>query len=104
MTRRFLMVAAAAMTVVAAEAGAQDAAAGEDLYRDSCRQCHGPTGRGMASYPRLNDKEAEYLVDRLQRYRAGERFGPNSALMIPAASDLSDEDIANLAAFLSVKE
>jgi cytochrome c553 len=101
MTRRLLMAATAAMTMVAAEARAQDAAAGEALYKKDCRQCHGPTARGMSAYPRLSDKEADYIVERLGRYRAGEKIGPNSPLMIPAAADLSDTDIANLAAFIS---
>ena len=101
MTRRLLMAATAAMTMVAAEAPAQDAAAGEDLYKDACRQCHGPTARGMASFPRLNDKEADYLVARLQTYRAGEKVGANSALMLPVAEKLSDADIANVAAFIA---
>ena len=100
MTLRNLLAAAAATTISAAGAQAQDLAAGEDLYKSACRQCHGPTARGMASFPRLNDKEADYLAMRLEQYRAGEKVGANSALMMPVAEKLSDEDIANLAAFI----
>lgn len=100
--RRAIYATAAAVTISGAvQVSAQDIEAGEDLYRDGCRQCHGPTARGMASFPRLTGQTAEYLVLRLEQYRAGEKVGPNSALMTPVASDLSDGDIANIAAFIA---
>lgn len=77
-----------------------DAAAGETLYRKECRACHGPTAKGVSSYPRLVDQPFDYLVDRLERYRAGETFGPNTMLMAPRAKKLSDEDIGNVAKFI----
>jgi cytochrome c553 len=101
MTRILLMAATVAMTLAAAQAAAQDTDAGQDLYRDSCRQCHGPTAKGMASFPRLSDKDAEYLASRLQQYRAGEKVGANSSLMMPVAAKLSDDDIANVSAFIA---
>lgn len=95
-------MAAAAVTLFAApQAGAQDIDAGQGLYREACRQCHGPTAKGMGSFPRLTGKPVELLVERLETYRAGERVGPNSALMMPVAKELSDADIANLAAFIA---
>lgn len=83
-------------------AGAQDVDAGKDLYKKNCRQCHGPTAKGLASYPKLVGQTAEYLTDRLERYRAGERFGPNTPLMAPRAKSLSDEDITNIVTFIVV--
>jgi cytochrome c553 len=50
--------------------------------------------------PKLAGAEEDYLVDRLETYRAGEKVGPNSALMIPHAAELSDEDIANIAGYI----
>ena len=76
-------------------------AAGERLFRGACAQCHGRTGRGQGSFPTVAGLEEEHIATRLTQYRAGERIGPNSGLMIPVASRLSDEDIANLAAFIS---
>lgn len=81
------------------EAG--DISAAEAMYADACAQCHGQAARGMASFPSLAGKNAEYISTRLMQYRAGETVGPNSALMKPVAADLSDDDIANLAAFIS---
>jgi len=78
-----------------------DLASGEAMYADGCAQCHGRTGRGMASFPSLSGRTAEYISDLLLTYRAGERVGSNSALMFPVAADLSDADIADLAAFIS---
>ncbi|MEO0912015.1 MAG: c-type cytochrome [Pseudomonadota bacterium] len=83
-----------------AETALGDAEMGEDIYKKSCRGCHGPTAKGLASYPTLRDQTFDYLVDRLERYRAGERFGPNTPLMAPRAKKLSDEDIANISTFI----
>ncbi|WP_238381109.1 c-type cytochrome [Alkalilacustris brevis] len=85
----------------AASIEAGDIATGESMFADSCAQCHGRAGRGMASFPSIAGKNAEYISGKLVRYRAGETIGPNSALMRPVAAELSDEDIANLAAFIS---
>lgn len=78
-----------------------DVSAGERMYARACAHCHGRTGRGMASFPSLTGKDADYIASRLMQYRAGETIGPNTALMRPVAARLSDEDIANLAAFVS---
>lgn len=58
-------------------------------------------GRGVSTYPSLSGQTEDYLSDRLMTYRAGERIGPNSMLMIPMAADLTDADIAGLATFIS---
>lgn len=92
---------AAIMISGPSSAFAQDVAAGEKLYQRSCRACHGPSAQGMASFPRLADKTEEILVERLQTYREGEKVGPNSALMIPHARKLTDEDIENIAAYIT---
>lgn len=77
-----------------------DAEAGGPLYKKNCRQCHGPTAKGLASYPKLRGQTREYLVDKLERYRKGERFGPNTPLMAPRARKLSDEDILDISTFI----
>ncbi|QNI02510.1 c-type cytochrome [Halomonas sp. SH5A2] len=94
-------VIAAALTMGSAAAQAADKSAGETLYADSCAQCHGPSGKGMASFPSLTGRDVDYITSRLETYRAGEKVGSNSSLMIPNATDLSDDDIANLAAYIA---
>ncbi|MEM9762020.1 MAG: cytochrome c [Pseudomonadota bacterium] len=83
-----------------AHAEAPDLEAGGQLYKNECRACHGPTAKGLASYPKLTGQSQEYLVDRLQQYRAGKRLGPNTALMAPRAKNLSDDDIVNITSFI----
>ncbi len=99
-TRLMFAVAVSGMLGCGA-ASAQDAPAGEALYQDVCRNCHGPAGKGMASFPTLVGHDSEYLVSSLELYRAGETVGPNSPLMWPVAADLSDEDIAALATYIT---
>lgn len=80
-----------------------DLMAGKSLYRKSCKNCHGPTAKGMASFPKLAGNSAEYLIDRLTVYRSGEKVGPNTALMSPQAMNLSDADIANVAHYIATE-
>ena len=80
-----------------------DIKAGEARYAQNCGNCHGPGGMGLASYPKIAGKEIAYLKDRLNTYRAGTKIGPNSSLMIMMAMPLSDDEIANLAAYLNAQ-
>jgi cytochrome c553 len=98
---KITLILAVSLTIGLAHAQPGDVSAGKILYVNACAQCHGPKAKGMASFPSLTGKDAEYLVSRLETYRAGERVGPNSGLMIPNAKSLSDADIANLAAYIS---
>jgi len=79
---------------------AGDAKLGEAKFKMNCKQCHGPAGMGMASYPKVSGNTIDYTRNRLQTYRAGAEVGPNSALMIMMAKPLTDEDIENLSAYL----
>ena len=81
-----------------------DAAAGKKLYSRNCRGCHGATAMGASSYPRLVGLPQEYMIDKLERYRAGEVFGPNTPLMAQRVNDLSDQDFTNVAAFIASLE
>ena len=79
---------------------AGDAVLGEAKFMQNCKQCHGPAGMGMASYPKVSGNNIDYTIDRLKTYRDGIEIGPNSSLMIMMARPLSDIDIENLAAYL----
>ncbi len=87
--------------LTAAQVAAQDISAGEAIYQKDCRTCHGPTAKGMAVFPKLTGTSADFIMNRLKQYRAGETIGPNSALMAPLAKDLTDEDIVNVAAYIT---
>lgn len=77
-----------------------DKEAGEARYKKSCINCHGPAGKGAASYPKISGKEVSYTKSKLETYRDGIEIGPNSALMIMMAKPLTDEEITNLAVYL----
>ena len=63
----------------------------------TCHACHGADGLGIApNYPKLAGQHEAYLVYALRQYRSGER---KNAIMAGFATGLSDEDIADLAAF-----
>ncbi|WP_089719754.1 c-type cytochrome [Candidatus Entotheonella palauensis] len=96
-----LFVIVTALTLDLAQAQDTDTGTAEKIYSSVCRNCHGPTGLGMASFPSLSGKDADYIASRLKQYRAGEKIGPNSPLMIPHATKLSDDEIANLASYIS---
>jgi cytochrome c553 len=97
------LIFAISLNVTLAHAQSGDASAGETLYMDACAQCHGSTGRGNMGLPSLAGNDADYIASRLKQYRAGVKAGGSSSMMISNAADLSDADIANLAAFISTR-
>lgn len=65
----------------------------------TCVACHGPEGISIApNYPNLACQKEQYLVDSIKAYQSGDR---NNPIMKPMVAALSEEDIANLAAFYS---
>ena len=64
----------------------EDKVAGEARYNKTCRNCHGPAGKGAASYPKISGREISYVKSRLETYRDGIKIGPNSSLMIMMAN------------------
>ncbi|WP_420550382.1 c-type cytochrome [Litorivicinus lipolyticus] len=89
-----------AILATSAQSRAGDAGAGETRYYQSCHACHGPAGKGVASYPKISGNSIEYTREKLNAYRAGEKVGPNSALMIMMAKPLTDDEIDNLSTYL----
>ena len=87
-------------TSTTADAITGDIQAGEERYKKSCINCHGAAGKGVASYPKVSGKDISYTVSKLETYRDGIKIGPNSSLMIMMAKPLTDEEIADLAAYL----
>lgn len=73
-----------------------DAAAGE-AKAAVCAACHGADGKAIQpSYPNLAGQHPEYLAKQLKDYRDGNRV---NALMSGQATNLTDEDIQDLAAY-----
>ncbi|MGC9492019.1 c-type cytochrome [Vibrio genomosp. F10] len=67
-----------------------------------CAACHGADGMAMIpGYPHLKGQNEQYLVSSMKAYKDKQRNGGLAAVMQAQASLLSDEDIANLAAYYS---
>ncbi len=68
----------------------------------TCQGCHGITGYKNAypnyHVPRIGGQSAEYLVNALTEYKKGARKHPT---MQAQSESFSDQDIADIAAFLS---
>lgn len=80
---------------------AGDAAAGADKIM-LCVACHGTDGKATADiYPNLAGQSASYLETSLKSYREGLRGGGMSMVMTPQTLNLSDQDIADIAAYYS---
>jgi len=77
-----------------------DKEAGETRYKETCVNCHGQAGKGAGSFPKISGKETSYTIEKLEAYRDNIKQGSNSFLMFPMAEPLTDEEIANLAAYL----
>ena len=100
------VVAEAAGPASAAPAGAEavqvalaPADKGKRLY-PVCAACHGGKGEGGIG-PALAGQTSDAIASKLAAYKAGETIGAQSALMWGQAAGLSEEDIANLAAYIS---
>lgn len=68
-----------------------------------CQSCHGRNGDEslQPSYPILAGQHRDYLVHALKSYRNGDR---QNAIMAGFATNLSDQDIEDLAAWYSSRE
>ncbi len=78
---------------------AGDAAAGQ-AKAATCAACHGANGiAAVPAYPSLAGQNEAYLVSSMQAYKDNQRTGGMAAVMTGQAKNLSEQDIADLAAF-----
>jgi len=96
----------AALVLAALSASPLASAAGDvekgRLHAQTCMGCHGAPGMRNAypgyRVPKLGGQHVQYLQDALKAYRAGTRSHPT---MRAQAADLSDDEIANIAAYFN---
>jgi cytochrome c553 len=100
--KRLLLAALAILPWVAsAQAEAGDIAAGRRKAL-ACQTCHGLDGLSkLPDAPHLAGQPEPYLVKSLDDYRKGTR---SNELMTLVVKNLSDQDIADLAAYYSAIE
>ncbi len=97
MTTQTLLLIAALASPLAAQAG--DAAKAISLAGNLCAACHGEDGNSaIPNFPKLAGQQAVYLLRELKDYKSGRR---QNEVMGPLVAGLTDEDLANLAAFFA---
>jgi cytochrome c553 len=74
---------------------AGDVAAGK-AKAASCAACHGANGQGVPPNPPLTGKSEAQLLQDMQDYKSGKR---NNAVMKALMGPVTDQDMANLAAY-----
>ena len=93
-----LMNVAQASDVAAAHVAGGDAEAGKAKSM-VCAACHGADGNSaVAIWPKLAGQSENYLRNQIIAFRDGDRVDPS---MQPMVANLSDQDVADLAAYFS---
>jgi cytochrome c553 len=96
-----LLLTLTLLPLVGAPADAGDVAAGRRKALQ-CQACHGLDGLSkLPDAPHLAGQPAPYLIKSLDEYRTGAR---KHEMMILAVKNLSDQDIADLAAYYAAIE
>ena len=96
--KSFFFVLLISLLFVSSSAMAGDAAAGKALS-SRCSMCHGATGTSLSPlWPNLKGQKDQYLVKQIKAFRDGTRKDPS---MSPMVAGLTDDDVANLAAYFS---
>jgi cytochrome c553 len=86
-----------------ADAGQKVATTKNAQTGQACVDCHGPAGNAPIdpTYPKLGGQYHDYIAHSLQLYRAGDR---QNALMGAQAKSLTDQQIADVAAYFGSQE
>jgi cytochrome c553 len=100
MTKLSLLTGVVLLAAVSAAHASGDPTAGAAKVFQ-CQGCHGIPGTRTAfpdlySVPKLGGQHPNYIVQALQAYKKGER---NHATMRAVAADLTDQDMADIAAY-----
>src|SRR5690606_8455690 len=98
-TGKILLGLVLSLPLVAFAAG--DAAAGK-AKSGTCAGCHGPNGKSANDlWPNLAGQKAGYLAKQMKDFRDGKRTDP---MMSSMSKGLTDQDIANLAAYYAAEK
>ncbi len=94
----FAVLAVAVLAVTNSANARGDPAAGREKAK-VCRTCHGMDGVGkQPNVPNIGGESDFYLTKQLKAFRKGDRRDEQMAII---ARDLSDQDIADLAAYFA---
>jgi cytochrome c553 len=90
--------------------------AGKKIYEEGipeasvppCASCHGPDAKGNGPFPRLAGQLHDYILRKLVNWTQERGLDPanpdTSAIMEPIAHGLTQQQIANVAAYLNYLE
>ena len=70
----------------------------------ACGVCHGPQLKGLGNVPGLAGRSPIYLTRQLYDFKHAARTGKEVALMIPVVVGLTQDDMLNLAAYISSRQ
>ena len=94
----FGLIFTAALSFNQLALAAGDAAAGKSKAA-VCAACHGADGNSPSdAYPKLAGQGEAYLLKQLMNFKSGER---ENAFMAPMVAPLSEQDMADLAAYFA---
>ena len=94
-------ISLAAILMLAANAFAADVEAGKAKVQTVCAACHGVAGVSVSdTIPNLAAQKAAYIETQLKALKEGTRKNP---IMSAIATQLSNDDIANVAAYFATQ-
>lgn len=94
----YSLMAVCLSALLSVNAFAGSAAAGKQKAT-TCQACHGADGNSQSpEFPKLAGQYQDYIIHALHAYKNGTRKNP---IMKGFAANLSDADIADLAAYFS---
>jgi cytochrome c553 len=80
----------------------ETASFGKAFADTNCAWCHGPSGQGYATAPKLAGQRSQYLENQLLSFKVHSRDNPFSQqYMWPAAANLNAQEAHDLAAYFS---
>ena len=68
---------------------------------EACATCHGADLKGMGPVPGIAGRSPSYLVRQMYDMQAGARHGEWAELMKPVVAKLGEDDLVNIAAYVS---
>ena len=99
--KSFILVLLVALMFASSSVMAADVEAGKAKSM-ICASCHGPAGvSSNPMWPNLAGQQEMYLAKQIKAFRDGDRKDP---MMAPMVASLSDDDIANLAAYYAAQK
>jgi len=103
LTRKLIFAATLVLmfAVSVVQAGG-DSARGKELAQE-CGMCHGEDGKGNDEVPAITGLDEAYFIEQLMAFKSGGRTD-EMEMMLMYTEDLSEQDMSDLAAYLSTLE